>query len=181
MDAGSISAVSGYQQYQAPGEAITRRDSGMSAVPNAVQANIGGSDTVEISQAAKDAYAQSQNGNTPELQRAILDLTRIQNEVLAHEQAHMSVGGSLAGAASYTYTTGPDGKRYITGGEVPISMPTTDDKEKMLTELERVKKAALAPAKPSSQDQSVAAEASAKAAKLRAEIASENIKKMQQA
>lgn len=40
--------------------------------------------------------------------------------VRRHEQAHAAAGGPHAGAPSYEYTQGPDGRQYATGGEVPI-------------------------------------------------------------
>lgn len=94
----------------------------------------------------------------------------IENVVIAHEQAHKSAGGSLAGPASYSYSTGPDGKRYISGGEVSISTPATDDKERKVKLLDRVKQAALAPAQPSPQDIRVAAGATSEQLQLNAAI-----------
>ena len=49
------------------------------------------------------------------------------DEVKVHEQAHKSAGGSLAAAPSYSYETGPDGKRYITDGEVQIDTSKEKD------------------------------------------------------
>lgn len=82
-------------------------------------------------------------------------------EVRAHEQAHISAGGNLIrGGASYEYTTGPDNKRYAVGGEVSIdSSPVKNDPKATIQKGERVIRAALAPAKPSSQDYSVASSA----------------------
>lgn len=104
---------------------------------------------------------------------AISRLKMVENEVIAHEQAHKSAGGSIAGAASYSYSIGPDGKRYITGGEVSLRTPATDDKEQKVNLLNRVKQAALAPAQPSSQDIRVAAGASAEQVSLNAAIQKE--------
>ncbi len=40
-------------------------------------------------------------------------------EVKAHEQAHLSAAGTIAvSGARFTYTTGPNGLRYAVGGEV---------------------------------------------------------------
>lgn len=102
--------------------------------------------------------------------RQIQELLQIQNKVIVHEQAHMAAGGEFAGSASYTYTTGPDGKRYITGGEVPISTPAVKEPEEKLRVMGRVRAAALAPADPSPQDLRVAAAASAGEAEARMEI-----------
>lgn len=107
----------------------------------------------------------------PKVRAEIAELQLIEDKVIAHEQAHMAAGGEFTGGASYGYTVGPNGKRYITSGEVSISIPGGDDPESTLHALERVKAAALAPANPSGQDQRVAASASAKMMSLRTEIA----------
>ena len=111
---------------------------------------------------------------TSEERSAVRELQRIEQEVIAHEAAHQSAGGGLAGAASYTYTQGPDGRHYITGGEVSIQMPVSDDPEQTLRDMEQVQRAAMAPANPSSQDFSVAAKAASMAANARQEIAAKN-------
>jgi len=89
----------------------------------------------------------------------IRELSARDREVRTHEQAHQSAGGSLAGAASFTYERGPDGKSYAIGGEVPISLSSSGDPEQVKANAERVQQAALAPAEPSSQDRRVAAAA----------------------
>jgi len=109
-----------------------------------------------------------------EEQAAVRELQRIEQEVAAHEAAHQAAGGGLAGAASYSYTKGPDGRYYITGGEVSIQMPVSDDPEQTLRDMEQVQRAALAPANPSSQDFSIAAKAASMAASARMEIAARN-------
>lgn len=109
--------------------------------------------------------------NDPAVSAEIAQLKQREQEVIAHEAAHKAVGGQYAGAASYTYTTGPDGKKYIDGGEVSIHTPATNNPEEALKIAETVRRAALAPANPSSQDLSVAASAAQEAAVARAEIA----------
>ena len=47
-----------------------------------------------------------------EQQQQVAELKKIDQSVRQHEQAHAAAGGSLAGAPSYKYTTGPDGRRY---------------------------------------------------------------------
>lgn len=93
--------------------------------------------------------------------RQVQELQMIEREVIAHEQAHMSAGGQYAGNATYSYTEGPDGKRYITGGEVSINAPAGKDAEETARIMAQVKRAALAPANPSSQDIKVASRAAA--------------------
>ena len=92
----------------------------------------------------------------PEQKKQVEELKQIERKVEAHEQAHKSVGGEFAGSMSYSYTQGPDGRRYKTGGEVSISIPSDDDPQKMIAQLMQVKRAALAPSDPSPQDIKVA-------------------------
>lgn len=89
----------------------------------------------------------------------IRELSARDREVRSHEQAHQTAGGSLAGAASFTYERGPDGKSYAIGGEVPISVSSSGDPEQVRDNAQKVQQAALAPAQPSSQDRRVAAAA----------------------
>jgi hypothetical protein len=93
-------------------------------------------------------------------------------EVRNHEQAHLSAAGGIAvSGAHYNYTTGPDGKRYATGGDVGIDTSTVSgDPEATIRKAETIRRAALAPANPSSQDHSVAAKAAAMANKARTEL-----------
>jgi hypothetical protein len=104
----------------------------------------------------------------------IAEMERTEREVIAHETAHKAAAGRFGGPISYTYETGPDGKRYITGGSVPINTPATSDPEEALRNANQVMKAALAPAGPSGQDLAVAASSAGMAAKARARIAAEN-------
>lgn len=105
-------------------------------------------------------------------QKQIQTLAQRDREVRAHEQAHAAVGGKYAGAPVYEYTRGPNGRNYATGGEVSIDIaPVKGDPEATLEKAQVVRRAALAPAEPSSQDRAVAARASQMAAEARAEIA----------
>ena len=90
--------------------------------------------------------------------------------VRAHEAAHQAVGGSLTGGASFSYETGPDGKRYAVGGEVSVDLSTSDDPNDTIARMARVRAAALAPADPSAQDRSVAASAAAIIARAQTEL-----------
>ncbi len=99
-------------------------------------------------------------------------LKRRDAEVKAHEQAHISAAGNLVqGGASFDYETGPDGKRYAVGGEVSIDTSTVaGDPQATLMKAQKIRRAASAPADPSAQDRSVAAEASRIEAQARSEI-----------
>ena len=109
---------------------------------------------------------------TKEEQAKVQQLKRRDLEVKAHEQAHLSAAGSLAvGGASFTYTSGPNGVRYATGGEVNISTSAiNDDPAATLRKADAIRRAALAPASPSAQDQSVANNATAMAETARTEL-----------
>ena len=100
----------------------------------------------------------------------VRELENIQREVIAHEAAHKAAAGEFGGGISYTYTEGPDGKSYITGGEVPIKLRQGVTHEETLRNMQQVQAAANAPADPSGQDRQVAAKAVAIASRARSEI-----------
>ncbi|RGP54627.1 hypothetical protein ASB58_12210 [Pseudomonas abyssi] len=105
-------------------------------------------------------------------QQEIAELAARDREVRAHEQAHVAVGGQYAGTASYTYERGPDGRQYAVGGEVPISTsPVAGDPQATIDKMEQVRRAALAPAEPSSADRAIAAQAAQLIAQARVELA----------
>ena len=99
------------------------------------------------SQGASAEDAKGVDGLTAEEQEVVEALRQRDAEVRRHEQAHKSVGGQYAGAISYTYQSGPDGRRYAVGGEVPIdASPISGDPEATILKLEQVRRAAkLAP------------------------------------
>ena len=101
------------------------------------------------------------------------ELENIEREVIAHEQAHQAAAGEFGGGISYSYTE-VDGKRYITGGEVPIKLREGSTPEETLRNMQQVQRAANAPADPSGQDRAVAAKAAAIASKARQQIIQEN-------
>lgn len=114
--------------------------------------------------------AQEQRQLEAELKQ-IQQLAERDREVRAHEQAHQSVGGQYAGAMSFTYERGPDGQNYAVGGEVSIDTgPIPGDPQATLDKAETIRRAALAPAEPSSQDRRVASEAVLMSVEARAEI-----------
>jgi hypothetical protein len=91
-------------------------------------------------------------------QEQIQALAARDREVRAHEQAHASVAGQYAKGTSYTYQRGPDGVSYAIGGEVQIdTSPIPGDPEATLRKAQQLRRAANAPAEPSSQDARVAA------------------------
>ena len=109
---------------------------------------------------------------TAQEQQQVAQLKQIDRQVRAHEQAHLSVGGDLVrGGASFTYQTGPDQQRYAVAGEVSIDVSPASTPQETLPKAAHIRAAALAPADPSVQDQSVAAQAERMAGEARIEIA----------
>ncbi len=106
------------------------------------------------------------------LQQISNELKAIDQRVHAHEMAHLAAAGGLArGGASYSFRTGPDGKRYAVAGEVNIdTRPIKDNPTATLAKARQIQRAALAPADPSAQDRAVAELASAMAAQAQQEI-----------
>ncbi len=97
---------------------------------------------------------------SPEEQQAVLQLKQRDIEVKAHEAAHLANAGQYAaGGPSYSYQTGPDGRRYAIGGEVPIDVGKEKTPEQTLQKMRIVRRAAMAPANPSSADRNIAAAA----------------------
>jgi hypothetical protein len=95
-------------------------------------------------------------------------------EVKTHEMAHLASAGQYArGGPTYSYQQGPDGRRYAVGGEVPIDVSQEKKPEETIQKMQSVKRAALAPAEPSSADRSIAASATALESQARQELQSE--------
>lgn len=112
-----------------------------------------------------------------ELSRETIEIRELQlrdQEVRAHEAAHAAVGGSFAGAPTYDYQRGPDGRTYAVGGSVNIDIsPISGDPQATLQKARQVRSAALAPAQPSAQDMKVAQQAQALATQARSEMSQE--------
>ncbi|MBF0267172.1 MAG: hypothetical protein HQL44_01135 [Alphaproteobacteria bacterium] len=151
-----IGALSGLGGYAALGVSPVSRPPSRRGVEGAVDAN------------APESRPESTTSNlanssqlSEEEKRIVAKLKQREAEVLAHEQAHKAAGGAYAGSPNYTTTQGPDGRRYITGGEVSIDISAEDTPEETIRKMEQIKRAALAPGDPSSQDRAVAMQAEA--------------------
>lgn len=98
---------------------------------------------------------------TEEEKREVEELRDRDRQVRQHEQAHLTAAGGYArGGPVYEYTTGPDNRRYATGGEVDIdTSEVPGDPQATIRKAQTVYRAALAPAEPSAQDRRVAAQA----------------------
>lgn len=133
----------------------------------------------EVKRGAAASKSDSTSNEQTEAQlradQAVIQHLKLRDqEVRAHEQAHASVGGAHASAASFSYTRGPNGALYATGGEVGISTsPIEGDPQATLQKARQVQAAALAPLNPSAQDRSVAARAGQMAANAIADLANE--------
>ncbi|ODS24273.1 hypothetical protein AB835_04400 [Candidatus Endobugula sertula] len=93
-------------------------------------------------------------------QEVIHQLAARDREVRNHERAHAAVGGQYASSPRYEFQRGPNGVNYAIGGEVSMSTsPVSGDPQSTIEKAQIIKRAALAPAKPSAQDRKVAAEA----------------------
>lgn len=129
----------------------------------------------------ENAEARQEEQKQQAEKKEIEELKARDQEVRTHEQAHASVGGQYAGAPSYDFETGPDGRQYAVGGEVSIDISEESTPEETLRKMQQVKAAALAPAEPSPQDLRVASEATQRASEARAEIAEESTERLDQA
>lgn len=123
-----------------------------------------------------DASEKPQN-QTEETTPSDSDLKQVRQlkardrEVRSHEAAHIAAGGSVVrGGARLQYKRGPDGVLYATGGDVSIDTSNASTPEATLAKAETIRRAALAPAKPSAQDRAVAADAAQMAMQARQEI-----------
>jgi len=105
--------------------------------------------------------------------KQVRELKQRDREVRQHEMAHKAAAGPHArGGPNYEFTRGPDGRRYATGGSVDIDTSAVPgDPQATISKMQVVRRAALAPAKPSGQDRAVAAAAAQKEQQARAELA----------
>jgi hypothetical protein len=120
--------------------------------------------------------ASSASGQTSELspdeQQQVQQLKQIDRKVRAHEQAHLAVGADLVrGGPTFSYTSGPDNKLYAVAGEVSIDTTPARTPEETIPKAQHIRATALAPADPSPQDHSVAAQSTRMEGEARIELA----------
>lgn len=97
---------------------------------------------------------------TAAVQSALAQLQSTDSKVRSHEAAHVAAGGGVVtGGANFSYTRGPDGKLYATGGEVPIDTSEGKNPSETIQKARQIAAAAMAPSDPSPQDYKVAATA----------------------
>ncbi len=177
---GSIPSVSHASETSGahPGESgeIQGRTSGLPPEEQGKIANTEGESKGSENTESRQKESASGTRDFSELSQAekqlVTELQQTDTRVHNHEMSHLAAAGSLAtSGATYEYKKGPDGNKYAVAGEVHIDVaPVPGDPEATLRKMQQVKRAALAPADPSSQDRRVAAKATATAAKARAEI-----------
>ncbi|MFT4993591.1 MAG: hypothetical protein ACI965_000611 [Paraglaciecola sp.] len=139
-------------------------------------------DNAEDPSAGKEnAQSQQQEQQGQAEQKELEELQQRDLEVRTHEKAHAAIGGQYSGTPQYEYTTGPDGQRYVVGGEVSIDISAERTPEQTIRKMQQVKAAALSPAEPSPQDLRVATEATQKAMAARNDIIDEKAKSAEQA
>ncbi|MBL4942557.1 MAG: hypothetical protein JKY81_12960 [Colwellia sp.] len=133
-------------------------------------------DSQETAQEAKeqtraDGSEQQPRTEVQEQERVVNELQRRDKEVRAHELAHSSVGGTYTGPPNYSFQTGPDGKRYVTGGEVSVDLSSIQgNPQATIAKMKIVQAAALAPVNPSVQDTRVASTATQLALQAQSEL-----------
>lgn len=140
----------------------------------ALQGTDASADTAE--EGEKESDGKPGGDLSEEEEKVVQELKARDQEVRAHEAAHAAAGGQYAGAPTYTYTQGPDGRRYATGGEVSIDLSPGRTPEETAQKADQIRAAALAPADPSGQDRAVAAAA----AKMKLEAQAEASKQQQE-
>lgn len=127
----------------------------------------GGDQAVQEAAVKRRAEQERQQAERDQIQQ----LAARDREVRAHEQAHAAVAGQYASSPTYSFVRGPDGVRYAVGGEVKIdTSPIPGDPEATLRKAQQLRRAANAPAEPSSQDGRVAAQATQMEQQARAEL-----------
>jgi len=170
-------SISGYGAYQNVYRDVKQSCDNCNSANTANTAN-----KVKNGKDGSPGSLQKANGTaeSAEEQAEVTKLKQRDSEVRAHEQAHLSAGGQyVTGGPTFEYQTGPDGRRYAVGGEVGIDTSAVpDNPEATIQKMEVVKRAALAPAQPSSQDAGVAASAGSKAEKARQELMKKTLDNM---
>jgi hypothetical protein len=109
---------------------------------------------------------------TMQQQALLTKLKTRDQQVRAHEQAHLAASGGYAkGGATFSYEQGPDGQLYAVGGEVGIdTSPVKGDPKATIRKAAIIRAAAEAPMDPSSQDRMVAAQAGQMSAQAQREL-----------
>ena len=127
-------------------------------------------ENTENSKNENSQETKNENELSPAERTLVSRLQVIDAKVRAHEMAHVAAGGGLTGAATYSYTKGPDNKMYATAGEVSISTTEGNTPQETIAKARQIQAAAMAPSDPSPQDYKVAANAMQMEIEARAEL-----------
>jgi hypothetical protein len=169
---GEIKGVAGGVKGDSPGEASDSQGNEDSEAYN-LSFSDEGWDAFD-GKGKKEEKSEEKEELSEEEKKEIEELKKVDKNVHVHEQAHLSAAGGYArGGANYEYTTGPDGKRYAVAGHVNMDTGPEKTPEATIRKAETIRRAALAPADPSSADRQIAAEASKMAQEAQREIAIE--------
>ncbi len=153
--------------------------SSTAATPASAQAT-GSAGKGEEKEEGTGALSGATEDLSDEDQRQVQELKARDREVRAHEQAHLAAAGAHSkGGPSYEYQRGPDNRQYAVGGEVQIdTSEVSGDPEATIRKAQTIRRAATAPAEPSSQDRSVASSAAQMEAKARQEMTQQQLQEM---
>ncbi|WP_394201871.1 putative metalloprotease CJM1_0395 family protein [Shewanella waksmanii] len=176
-DSGTNSNSSGAPQQQTEPDAAQVEQGQASGVNTEESSDTEDSDQRDQQQAERQDAAKEQQAK-----QELDALAKRDAEVRAHEQAHAAVGGQYAGAPSYSYEQGSDGKRYAVDGEVQIDVsPIANDPQATVNKMQKVYAAAMAPVQPSMADIQVANEAMRTMNQAKAELASDRSEQLNDA
>lgn len=101
----------------------------------------------------KPSVARDGADLTAEERAAVDRLRQRDSQVKQEEKAHAAAAGASAGPITYTYTVGPDGRQYATGGSVSVRLSNpSGDPAKMAEAAARLSTAANAAHNPSAAD-----------------------------
>ncbi len=108
----------------------------------------------------KGRAVDNPNEKSEEENRTLQKLKNRDQEVRLHEAQHNRNPGTVSiGGPQYTYTIGPDGKVYATGGQVMVTTGASGDPKTALRKARALKSAALSTGEPSSMDMAAAVSA----------------------
>ncbi|PLX71457.1 MAG: hypothetical protein C0602_01215 [Denitrovibrio sp.] len=112
---------------------------------------------------------------TEEQQKKVEELKKRDQEVRAHEQAHLVAGAPYTYGIKYQYEKGPDSNNYAVSGSVQIDTRKEATPERNLEKAQIIKRSAQAPEQPSAQDKKVLQAAHRLEQEARAEMAKQGI------
>jgi len=138
---------------------------------------------VKTDEARRNESSKSFTGAELSLEdvKRVKDMKKRDKEVQQHEQAHKAMGGAYTGAIRYEYEVGPDGKRYIVEGEVPVDLSAIRGSPgRTISKMKTVRSAAMSPSNPSVADIQVAMKATRIMQRAQQKVAVEQYQKVQE-